>query len=291
MTQELIAMLSRKWILLSFPVVLAIAAYQVVGRPSGAASASADQLLPNATVPMTAVTTDVEAAAKQISVYWQIKMDEPLSLEDMEAKYMPTLENMRTREGLIRKISLRSEDGKTVGGVYLWENWDYAAYQFEPDLRIAASEKYNNAEVSITPLWTPLVVDNLLGQALLEGDPIAEHQHEPLAWEEDGMMYTVIVQIPLESLVTRAEHIESAQAITSNYADVDGLIRKYFIRSDEGDKVGGVLQFMSKEAADGFTNAEWIENIRNKYGTEPIIQGYYTPWVVNTADSEIVGVN
>ncbi|MDJ0702933.1 MAG: hypothetical protein QNJ46_06590 [Leptolyngbyaceae cyanobacterium MO_188.B28] len=284
-------MLSRKWLLLGFPVALAIAACQALGGPSGANSASTEQLASNPTASLTAVAPNAEAAAKQVAVYWRIKMDSPLSLEDMEAKYMPTLENMRTREGLIRKISLRSEDGKTVGGIYLWANWDYAAYQLEPDLWATVSKKYGDAQVSVTPLWSPLVVDNLLGQALFEGEALDEHSHDPLNWEEDGMMYTVVVQIPLASPVTAAKHIESAKTLTSNYAEVNGLVRKYFIRSDEGDQVGGVLQFMTKEAADGFINAAWIENIRNKYGTEPIVQRYYTPWVVNTADSSIVGIN
>ena len=56
----------------------------------------------------------------------QIKLSTPVTLEKATGLFADAAQNYRTTPGLIRKYFLVSEDGSTVGGVYLWESQENA---------------------------------------------------------------------------------------------------------------------------------------------------------------------
>jgi len=67
--------------------------------------------------------------------------------------------------GLLRKYFLISEDGKTGGGVYLWNSMEEARAFSEGVLRSMIEEKFH-VDLSITYFDTPVVVDNISSEIL-----------------------------------------------------------------------------------------------------------------------------
>lgn len=70
--------------------------------------------------------------------------------------------------GLIRKYFLLSEDGKTAGGVYLWECPKEAECFYTENFRLSIVEHFGS-EPSITFFESPVAVDNLIGETIVAG--------------------------------------------------------------------------------------------------------------------------
>ena len=54
------------------------------------------------------------------------------------------------------------------------------------------------------------------------------------------------------------------------YRDVPGLIRKYYLLSEDGGTAGGVYLWETREAAEAMYNREWYAFIEEKYGRSNI---------------------
>ncbi|MGL4618256.1 MAG: YdhR family protein, partial [Chroococcidiopsis sp.] len=72
---------------------------------------------------------------------------------------------LREVPGLIRKYFLLSEDGRTAGGVYLWESKAAAERLYTDDFLKSIVERYGS-EPSVIYFESPVVVDNLLGEII-----------------------------------------------------------------------------------------------------------------------------
>src|SRR5262245_21911605 len=70
--------------------------------------------------------------------------------------------------GLLRKYFLISEDGKTGGGVYLWNSMEQARSFSEGVLLPMIKEKFQLAP-SIEYFDSPVVVDNLTSEIIADG--------------------------------------------------------------------------------------------------------------------------
>jgi hypothetical protein len=86
-------------------------------------------------------------------------LDSPLSLDEATVKFESTAPNYRGLEHLISKAYIRSDDGRTVGGFYVW------------DSRVAAEAMYGgNWEARVTAVYgvkprlqyfdVPVLIDN-----------------------------------------------------------------------------------------------------------------------------------
>ena len=71
--------------------------------------------------------------------------------------------------GLLRKYFLISEDGKTGGGVYLWNSMEEARTFSEGVLRKMIRDKFQ-LEPSIEYYEAPVVVDNVTSEIIAEGE-------------------------------------------------------------------------------------------------------------------------
>jgi hypothetical protein len=60
-----------------------------------------------------------------------------------------------------------------------------------------------------------------------------------------------------------------------------GLIRKYYLLSDDGTSAGGVYLWRSREEAERVYTAEWRRFIVDKYGVEPNLTYFASPVVVD----------
>jgi hypothetical protein len=74
------------------------------------------------------------------------------------------------------------------------------------------------------------------------------------------------------------------------YLDVPGLIRKYYLLSQDGSTVGGIYLWDSREEAEAMYTEEWRSFVREKYGTDPSVIYMDTPVVVDNLVHEITAV-
>jgi hypothetical protein len=98
-----------------------------------------------------------------IAVSVTFRLPASVALEDMKRISLGTAEKYRKVPGLIRKYYVRSEDGATAGGIYLWKSRAAAEALYTDDWRKTVQAAYGCAP-SITYFDCPVVVDNLSGQ-------------------------------------------------------------------------------------------------------------------------------
>src|SRR5215831_2881920 len=74
-----------------------------------------------------------------------------------------------------------------------------------------------------------------------------------------AVMITTLVHFQLPSPVSLAEATRRFEATAPKYQKLPGLIRKYYIRSEDGHIVGGVYLWQTRQAAERLYSAEWRE--------------------------------
>jgi len=100
-----------------------------------------------------------------ITALVQFRVPTPMSREKAKEIFSSTAPKYQEAQGLIRKYYLLSEDGGTVGGVYLWNSRDDAERLYTKEWKNFIIEKYG-AEPSIVYFDSPVVVDNLSGEII-----------------------------------------------------------------------------------------------------------------------------
>ena len=100
-----------------------------------------------------------------ITAFVQFKVPDPLTRGKAQEIFLSTADKYRGVEGLIRKYYLLSEDGGTVGGVYLWNSREEAEQLYTDEWKRFILEKYGS-EPTVTYFESPVIVDNLAGKIL-----------------------------------------------------------------------------------------------------------------------------
>jgi heme-degrading monooxygenase HmoA len=101
-------------------------------------------------------------------------------------------------------------------------------------------------------------------------------------------MITAVVQIALPKPISLEEAERAFESTAPRYKNVPGLIRKYFVRSEDGTRAGGVYLWETKAAALAVYEGEWKARLTETYGAEPEIAWFDTPVVIdNQAGGEI----
>ena len=88
--------------------------------------------------------------------------------EAVKKGFLEVAPKFKNPSGLLRKYFLISEDGKTGGGVYLWNSMEQARTFSEEVLRPMIRDKFH-VEPSIEYYEAPVVVDNVTSQIIAEG--------------------------------------------------------------------------------------------------------------------------
>jgi hypothetical protein len=101
-------------------------------------------------------------------------------------------------------------------------------------------------------------------------------------------MITALVQFKLPEPLTRDEAQEIFSSTAPRYKDYQGLIRKYYVLSEDGGTAGGVYLWQSREDAERLYKDEWKKFIVEKYGSEPSITYFESPIIVDNLTGEIV---
>ena len=97
-----------------------------------------------------------------ITAIVQFGLPKPVSLEEAARMFESTAPRYQNLPGLVRKYYLRSEDGRTAGGVYLWESRAQAEQVYNAEWRERVSKLYGNTP-QVTYFDTPVIVDNAAG--------------------------------------------------------------------------------------------------------------------------------
>jgi hypothetical protein len=95
-----------------------------------------------------------------ITVMTTFKLPQPLTREEARRIFLSTAPKYRGVQGLVRKVYVLSEDGGTVGGLYLWQSRAEAEGMYTDAWRAFVREKYRT-EPTVTYFQSPVVVDNV----------------------------------------------------------------------------------------------------------------------------------
>jgi hypothetical protein len=101
-------------------------------------------------------------------------------------------------------------------------------------------------------------------------------------------MITAVVQFKLPEPLSRSKAREVFSSTAPRYQEVAGLIRKYYLLSDDGQTAGGVYLWKSREDAERLYNDEWKNFILDKYGSKPSVTYFDSPVVVDNLIGEII---
>jgi hypothetical protein len=81
---------------------------------------------------------------------------------------------------------------------------------------------------------------------------------------------------------------EIFSSTTAKYREIHGLIRKYYVLSQDGGTAGGVYLWNSQEDAEHLYTDEWKKFTLDKYGALPSVTYFEIPVIVDNAIGEIV---
>lgn len=97
-----------------------------------------------------------------ITALVQFKLPQPVSREQAREIFSGTAQKYRDISGLIRKYYVLSTDGKTAGGMYLWNSQEDAEQLYTAEWEQFIFDKYGNFP-SVNYFDCPVIVDNVTG--------------------------------------------------------------------------------------------------------------------------------
>ena len=101
-------------------------------------------------------------------------------------------------------------------------------------------------------------------------------------------MITAIATYQLPKPLTRDEARRIFLSTAPKYRGIAGLIRKYYVLSQDGSTVGGIYLWNSRAEADALYTEGWKAFVREKYGTDPSITYLDSLVVVDNLTHEIL---
>jgi len=101
-------------------------------------------------------------------------------------------------------------------------------------------------------------------------------------------MITAIATFRLPKRLTVDEAKAIFQGTAPRYQSQPGLVRKYYVLSEDGMTAGGVYLWESRQAADALYTDEWRAFVTGKYGTPPEVTYLECPVIVDNATRQIL---
>jgi hypothetical protein len=96
-------------------------------------------------------------------------------------------------------------------------------------------------------------------------------------------MITTIVQFALPQPISLQEAARRFESSAPKYVKLPGLIRKYYIRAEDGRSAGGVYLWENRAAAERVYSGEWRARVEALYGAKPQIAYFDSPVIVDNA--------
>ena len=100
-------------------------------------------------------------------------------------------------------------------------------------------------------------------------------------------MITVITEFVMSQAVTLEEARRIFSDTAPNYLNVQGLLRKTYIFSEDGKTLGGVYFWNSRQEAEKMYTEEWRAFVREKYETDPKVTYFESPVYVDNEAGQI----
>jgi hypothetical protein len=100
-----------------------------------------------------------------ITVITTFQLKKPVTREEARSIFLSTAPTYHGVAGLFRKSYVVSEDGSSVGGIYLWNSRAEAEAMYSESWRAYVREKYDS-DPSVTYFDSPVVVDNVTHEIL-----------------------------------------------------------------------------------------------------------------------------
>lgn len=100
-------------------------------------------------------------------------------------------------------------------------------------------------------------------------------------------MITAIVQFKLPNALSHEGAREIFSSTAQKYMPISGLIRKYYILSQDSGMAGGVYLWNSQKEAESLYTEEWKKFILDMYGALPSVTYFETPVIVDNLTGKI----
>jgi hypothetical protein len=170
---------------------------------------------------------------------------------------IPQYENI---PGLAYKaFSIAQKDGQ-YGGIYYWKDRASAHAWFNPAW-FERVEKQRGAKADVRYFDAPVALDNTPDGALSSSDSDA---------------VSTLVTIATPDGIDRERLITKFKAAVPVYQKAGGLLRKYFIITDDG-KFGGIYLWSDQAAAQQWFSDAWHQRVRETYGADASIEWFDAP--------------
>ena len=101
-------------------------------------------------------------------------------------------------------------------------------------------------------------------------------------------MIVTIVTFQLPKPITRDEAQRIFLSTAPKYLGVAGLVRKYYLLSQNGSTVTGIYLWNSRAESEAMFTESWRAFVREKYRTDPSVTYFETPVVVDNLTHEIL---
>lgn len=103
-----------------------------------------------------------------IIAFTSFALSRPITRDEACSIFLSTAPKYREVQGLFSKHYVLSEDGRTAGGVYLWNSRAEAEAMYTESWRAFVREKYGT-DPAVTYYECPVVVDNV-AQRIFSGE-------------------------------------------------------------------------------------------------------------------------
>lgn len=101
-------------------------------------------------------------------------------------------------------------------------------------------------------------------------------------------MITTLVQFRLPKPITLERAREIFLSTAPRYRETPGLIRKYYVLSEDGATAGGVYLWKSRKDAQNLYTQDWENYVQEKYGAPPSVTYFQSPVVVDNVIQQII---
>jgi hypothetical protein len=101
-------------------------------------------------------------------------------------------------------------------------------------------------------------------------------------------MITAIATFRLPNRLTVDEARSIFESTAPRYQSQPGLIRKYYVLSEDGMTAGGVYLWKSRQAADALYSDAWRAFVTERYGAPPQVVYMESPVIVDNTTGQII---
>lgn len=99
-------------------------------------------------------------------------------------------------------------------------------------------------------------------------------------------MITVLVQFPLPGSLSVEAARQQFEQSAPRFQNVEGLVRKYYLLSEDGKTAGGVYLWKREELARQ-AHARFSADIKERFGVAPSVTYFKSPVIVDNITGKV----